>query len=233
MVDGLCGRGRREIRLDIFSSAVTVESDIFVRSAPPPSPDSLNWTIAVFDDGFGDEIEEDVPLVRNLDDQAETDLPRWDQRYWEIVERARKSVLFETPIVHFFVRAFFADGIDEFLAHMIVIEAALGRHADYDQSRRISPDRYKRIGASKRMQHRVAGLLGSRAFGDQFDRLFNIRSAFLHGRPMGGISSRERVEARSLARRVVTAMIEATKTGSIVSRENYLDGLLDAGLQFP
>lgn len=209
----------------------TVDSDIFVRRLTPPSHHSLNWTITIFDDGLGGEVEEDVPLMRNLEEQAETELPKWDQRYWEIVERARKSVLFETPIVHFFTRAFFADGIDEFLAHMIVIEAALGLHADYDQSRRVSPDRHKGIGATKRMRHRVGGLLGNRTFGDQFDRLFNIRSAFLHGRPMGGISSKDRVDARSLARRVVTAVIEATKSGSIVSREDYLDGLLDAGMQ--
>lgn len=209
----------------------TVDKDIFVRRTAPPSPDSLNWTIAIFLDSGGGEIEEEVPLVRNLNDQAEADLPNWDQRYWEIVERARKSVLFETPIVHFFVRAYFAEGIDEFLAHVIVIEAALGMHADYDQSQRIAPDRHKRMGASKRTRHRVAGLLGSRDFGDQYDRLFDIRSSFLHGRPMGGISSEDRNEARSLARRVVTALIEATKSGSVVSREDYLDGLLDAGMQ--
>ncbi|MGR9258416.1 hypothetical protein [Rhizobium leguminosarum] len=211
----------------------TIDSDIFVRRATPPSPDSLNWTIAIFPDGFGGEIEEDVPLVRNLEDQAETDLSKLDQPYWEIVERARKSVLFETPIVHFFTRAFFADGIDEFLAHMIVIDAALGLHADYDQSRRASPDRHKGIGATKRLRHRVGGLLGNRTFGDQFDRLFNIRSAFLHGRPMGAISSKDRVDTRSLARRVVCALIEATTTGSFLSREEYLDDLLDAGLQLP
>ncbi|WP_017958489.1 hypothetical protein [Rhizobium leguminosarum] len=211
----------------------TVDSDIFVRRATPPSPDSLNWTIDIFPDGYGGEIEEDVPLVRNLDLQAVTDLVKWDQRYWEIVGRARNSVLFETPIVHFFTRAFFADGIDEFLAHLIAIEAALGLHADYDPARRVSPDRHKRIGATRRMRHRVSGLLGKRTFGDQFDRLFNIRSAFLHGRPMGGISSEDRVNARSLARRVACAVIDAATTGSFQSREDYLDDLLDAGLQLP
>ena len=48
---------------------------------------------------------------------------------------------------------------------------------------------------------------------------------------MGGISIEDRNEARSLARRVVTAVIDATKSGSVIAREDYLDSLLDAGMQ--
>lgn len=39
---------------------------------------------------------------------------------------AKQSVLFGTPIVHYLVRTFLADGVDEFLAHITTIEAALG-----------------------------------------------------------------------------------------------------------
>ena len=46
-------------------------------------------------------------------------------------------------------------------------------------------------------------------------QLFNVRSAFLHGRTMAAISTDERVLARSLARQVVEALILATKAGPI------------------
>jgi len=53
--------------------------------------------------------------------------------------------------------------------------------------------------------------------------------SFLHGRTMTAISTKERVLARSLARRTVEALILATRAGQITSREDFLDGLLDKG----
>jgi hypothetical protein len=67
-------------------------------------------------------------------------------------------VLFETPIAHFLVRAFLAEGVDEFLAHITTIEAALGLRADYQKSFRLAPDRRKGMRATNRMRDRVAGL---------------------------------------------------------------------------
>lgn len=138
-------------------------------------------------------------------------------------------MLFETPIVHFLVRAFLADGVDEFLAHITTIEAALGLRADYQKQFRIAPDRHKGMRATNRMRGRVAGLLGGRPDADQYEHLFEVRSAFLHGRTMTAISTNERVMARSLARRTVEALILATRAGPITSREDFLDGLLDKG----
>lgn len=148
---------------------------------------------------------------------------------WAIVEQAKRSVLFETPIAHFLVRAFLAEGVDEFLAHITTIEAALGLRADYQKSFRIAPDRHKGMRATNRMRGRVAGLLGGRSHADQYEQLFDIRSAFLHGRAMTDISTQEQVMARSLARQVVEALILATRAGPVPSREDFLDGLLDAG----
>lgn len=79
------------------------------------------------------------------------------------------------------------------------------------------------------MRGRVAGLLGGRRYADQYEQLFNLRSAFLHGRAMAAISTEERVMARSLAREVVEALVLATQAGPIPSREDFLDGLLDKG----
>ncbi len=207
----------------------TVDSDIFVRLSTPPSPDTLSWEPRIYDDGYGGTVEEERPVELRLEDNVAADLPVWDQNRWAIVERAKQSVLFETPITHFLVRAFLADGIDEFLAHITTIEAALGLRADYQKGLRVAPDRHKRLSASRKMRGRVAGLLGDRCYADQYEQLFDVRSAFLHGRTMSAISTQERVTARSLARQVVEALLLATQAGLIVSREDFLDDLLDTG----
>ena len=207
----------------------TVNSDIFVRLNMPPSSDTLSWEPRIYDDGYGGTIEEERPVELCLKDNVTTELQAMDQSRWVIVERAKQSVLFETPIAHFLVRAFLADGIDEFLAHITTIEAALGLRADYQKSFRIVPDRHKRLRATDKMRGRVAGLLGGRSYADQYERLFDLRSAFLHGRAMTAISTEERVMARSLAREVVEALIVATQTGAVLSREDFLDVLLDKG----
>lgn len=207
----------------------TVDSDIFVRLNSPPSPDTLSWEPQIYDDGHGGTIEAERPVELPLQDDAATELPVCDQSRWAIVEQAKQSVLFETPITHFLIRGFLAEGVDEFLAHITTIEAALGLRADYQKSFRTAPDRHKRLRATDKMKGRVAGLLGGRSYADQYEQLFDLRSAFLHGRAMTAISTKERVMARSLARQVVEALVLATRAGPIGSREGFLDILLDKG----
>ena len=207
----------------------TVDSDIFVHLNTPPSPDTLSWEPRIYDDGYGGTIEEERPVELRLEDEVATGLPVWDQSRWTIVEQAKQTILFQTPIVHFLVRAFLAEGVDEFLAHITTIEAALGLRADYQKNFRIAPDRHKKLRATDKVRGRVAGLLGDRRYADQYEQIFDVRSAFLHGRAMAAISTKERVMARSLAREVVEALILATQAGPILSREDFLDGLLDKG----
>ncbi|SCY39980.1 hypothetical protein [Paracoccus tibetensis] len=92
----------------------TVDSDIFVRPGSPPSPDTLSWEDRIYDDGYGRTYEEEQPVELRLDDNAATELTVWDQSRWVIVEQAKQSVLFETPVAHFLIRAFLAEGVDEF-----------------------------------------------------------------------------------------------------------------------
>jgi hypothetical protein len=207
----------------------TVDSDLFVRPNALPSPDTLSWEDRIHDDGYGVTYEEQRPLELTLEETAATELAFLNQSRWQILEQAKQSVLFETPVAHFLVRAFLAEGVDEFLAHITAIEAALGLRADYQKSFRIAPDRHKGMRATNRMRGRVAGLLGDRRYADQYAQLFDTRSAFLHGRAMTAISTQEKVMARSLARKVVEALILATRGGPISSREDVLDDLLDKG----
>lgn len=228
MLTATPSQGRQVAVVPFTESTLRLAERLAPRCAPP-SPDTLSWEDRIYDDGYGGTFEEERPLELRLCGEAKTELAVWDQHRWAIVERAKKSVLFETPIAHFLIRAFLAEGVDEFLAHITTIEAALGLQADYQKSFRIAPDRHKGMRATDRMRGRLAGLLGDRRYSDQYETLFSVRSAFLHGRTMAAISTDERVLARSLARQVVEALILATQAGPIASREDFLDGLLDRG----
>jgi hypothetical protein len=191
--------------------------DIFVRPSPPPSPDSLSWEPDFIHDQDGNVVfETERPARPLLFNAAETAASIWlTDTAWSGLARTHQSPLFETPIAHFLVRAFLADGVDEFLAHITTVEAAVGLETDYKEG-----------GATKRVAARVSALLGSKRDAEDYRRLFNIRSKFLHGRRMSAIPGKERLVARQLARRVVNAVVEAAVAApDLQSREAYLRGL--------
>ena len=207
----------------------STDHDLFVSPSPPPSPDTLSWEPHILSDGSGGEVEVERPVTLPLRVDKGTVLKYLCQNRWESVQRARRSVLFETPVEHFILRAHWADGMDEFLAHVTAIEAALGAQSDYRPGMRVTPDRHPRWSATKKMKWRVAGLLGDQRFAADYGKLFDLRSAFLHGRNMNHVSSQDRILARSLARRVVESLVNASQTGGVLSRESFLDDLLDRG----
>ncbi len=206
----------------------TSDEDLFVRPQAMPSPESLSWEPQALTDAWGAVVEVERPVVLPLEDEAAATLPEWNRSYCERVTQARASPLFETPVAHFFVRAYLSDGVDEVLGHLTAIEAALGLQADYDRRLRLKSD--KGPGATRRVAARIAALLGARGFAEQYEQLFKVRSAFLHGRAMGAISTAERVLARKLSRQIVAALVDRTTASAGVTREAELQGLLDRGL---
>jgi hypothetical protein len=181
----------------------------FVLPTRPPSPDTLSW-----------QPEFEQPERLDLYDAAVVEASDLlNDESWSALEHVRQSPLFETPIAHFLVRSFFADGVDEFLAHLTTIEAALGLQSDYDRG-----------GATRRVATRVSALPGARGDGDDYKHLFDLRSACLHGRSVSAIPGQDRVLARRLVRRVVKALVEiAFAHPHLPSRQDYLDNLVSAG----
>jgi hypothetical protein len=174
-----------------------------------------------------------VPFEVRLDDDAMgRGLAVFNDARWTAVESALRSPLFETPLAHFFVRAFLSDDIDEFVAHLTPIEAALGLHADYYPKLRPKPDPHKDLKAPRRIAARIAALLDDTSAADLHKRLFEVRSRYLHGRrEIKAISIDERKLARSLARRVAEALVRANETSAPGSREEFLNSLLDRGVK--
>jgi hypothetical protein len=194
----------------------TLTDDLFVRPPRPPSPDTLSWEPDFFHDIDGNLMFETERPLRYFLNDAGAEASAWlNDATWSHLTRVRQSSLFETPIEHFLVRAFLAEPLDEFLAHIITIEAALGLRSDHGR------------GPTKRMAARVSNLLRDKAAGEDYSRLFGLRSAFLHGRKMEDpIPGKERIAARRLARKVVNELIGAALAEPApLSREDYLNGL--------
>jgi hypothetical protein len=211
-----------------------LSDDIFVWPSPPPSPDGLSWEPDFFHDEDGNvllEQERPARLCPLNDTGAEVSTWLTDTA-WSKLALARRSPLFKTPIAHFLVRAFLAEGIDEFLAHITTIEAAVGLQSDYGEARRKIRNLRKQPSATQRMVARISALLDEEAAGEEYRHCFQLRSEYLHGRQMEDIAGEDRIGARRLARRVVNGIIDAAVSERRPqSRNDFLDGLLDRGLQ--
>jgi hypothetical protein len=206
----------------------TVDEDLFIRPATPPSADSLTLEPWIVDDD-GEDLELERPTELPLSDDARSGLALLTDQAWRHLETARATQLFETPIAHFLVRAFLSDGIDEVMAHMTAIEAAVGLEMDHKAFMRPKPDPHKGVTATNRVAARIGALLKDKSSVQAYKELFELRSQFVHGR--GGLqkmSTPQRVLARSLARSVAAGIVDLALQGPR-PRVDVLSDLLDQG----
>jgi hypothetical protein len=211
----------------------TVDDDLFVRPSPPPSADSLTLEPWIVQDNWGEDVELERPTALRLDDDAQSELALFTDSAWRELETARASTLFETPVAHFLVRGFLADGMDEVMAHMTAIEAAVGLEMDHKKWLRPKPDPHKKVSsATERVAARVAAVLKDGASVQAYKDLFELRSTFVHGRAgLQKVSTAQRVMARSLARGVARGLVDVALQGAR-PRTDALSNLLDHGVQY-
>ncbi len=205
----------------------TVDEDLFVRPSAPPNADSLTLEPWITYDHNGEEEELETTTTLPLDDAAAA-LANWTETKWRAHERACRGALLRTPVAHFLVRGFAEDGMDEVMAHMTCIEAALGTQADHFRRLRpkTEPPPYS---ATDRVGSRITALLDDAGAALTYKNLFDLRSAFVHGR--GGlavVSTAQRVAARRLARRVAAALTDLG-AANVRSRNAVLGTLLGDG----
>jgi hypothetical protein len=201
----------------------TFDDDLFARIPAPPSADSLTWEPGFYQDAGGETIEYERPQQLLLEDDADEKTKYLNADAWQALVLAEASPLFAGPVKHFFVRAFVTDGIDEFLSHILVIEAALGLVTDHSRK----PKLPRNPGATDRVGARLSGMLNDPSAAECYRKLFDERSQFLHGRAMTDIPSVSRLDARRLARQCVCALISAAiSDAASASRDAFLDDLL-------
>jgi hypothetical protein len=203
----------------------TVNPDPFAKPALPPRADSLSWEPDIFQDTFtGEVIEAERPIVLSLVPTAPRYFAALTTERWTKIETALSANLFNPLVAHFVLHAFASEGIDEFISHVIAIEAALGMARDHD--RRSRPKVGGRdVGATMRVAKRIATLTGANQSYDDFIRLFKLRSDFVHGKKVTSIPASERMAARMLAREVANDVVNAAAADPSVSREQFLENL--------
>lgn len=195
--------------------------DLFARPRVVPSADLLSWQPHSYVQD-GEEIETERPIEIHLDEAAAAaELGKIDHAWWRQIEAAMASDLFSTPVRHFLVRAFFSDGMDEIIAHMTAVEAALGMKADFEGN---PPPGVRKMGATRRLTCRVEALLGDSGLAADYAALFELRSGYLHGRSFTGkVPGSETARARRVARRVARALVDASGgPGGQANREDFL-----------
>lgn len=185
----------------------SVSDDLCVSLKTPPSEDDLTLVPKTYTDFDGQPVDIEEPGRFSTSDAKAGLRDIATDAAWSDLDRALGSPLFAPPIRHFLVRAYHAQGIDEFIAHLTVLEAALGLQSDYGKKPKGDPRAGRSV--TRIMAERVAALLADDASAAQYEELFDLRSAYVHGRLMKAISSIDRFRARRLARRVVVALIEA------------------------
>lgn len=205
----------------------TADEDLAVRPQAPPDVGALTFEPVIYSDGDGEEIEYERPSILDLKDGVADRLRSLTSDVWQKLEASRGSKLFQTPIEHFLVRAYLSSGIDEFLAHITVLEAAVGEEADYD--RKLRPKAGRKLSGTEQIACKIAALLDDSSTKNVYKELFNIRSLFVHGRAdLEKISTEQKVKARRLARRVANAILDRAAAGTR-DRADFLAQLLSQG----
>lgn len=115
------------------------------------------------------------------------------------------------------------------MAHITVVEAALGLVEDYPRKGRPKPTVLPNIRSVGRLSCRLVALLKDEAVETTLDRLFELRSRFVHGRAMESVPIEALISARRLARRVAAALLDLAASDPTATREAVLEGLLLKG----
>lgn len=207
--------------------AYTVDHDLFSIMKRPPSSDTLTWAEQTASEG-GHPVEVLRPVKMWLPDDAGEGLTNYFKAKLGAIAHLPKLQLLQTPVAHFLTRAFLTSGIDEFMAHLLAIEAALGLPNDYKRKSSSGAKTHESFSGADRVAARLAALLDVGA-ASEYQLLYKLRSQFLHGRMMQAISTAERLTARSLARRAVDALVTKNHANQTLERNGYLDDLLAQG----
>lgn len=206
----------------------TVDHDLFATLKQPPSPDTLSWQEHLVYTEDGEPVEESRPISIWLSQDIDAELGEHFNLRGAAISCFDNLQLLQTPMAHFFIRAYLSDGIDEFLAHLLTIEAGIGLPSDPSRKDTTGKKTADTRGASERIVARLAALLDVQS-AESYRGLFKARSHFLHGRSMPAIPAHQRILARSLARRVVDTLVQANQAEPSLERGAFVDSLFNQG----
>jgi hypothetical protein len=172
-----------------------VNSDPLEPATPPQDAESLSWQLDAYPTPDGDLIELDRPVTRRMKNEAFDDFQAKLSQTWRALQLVYPLVQpssspFNRLVEHFLLRGYLEKGIDELIMHMTGVDAAVGsRH-------------YRKVTKYKSMTDAIAGrlkrLLQDEAAATEFERLYDVRSAYIHGRDQdGAILTSDLISARA------------------------------------
>ncbi|EPG2630760.1 hypothetical protein HMPREF2719_21570 [Pseudomonas aeruginosa] len=208
----------------------SLDDDLCAFPTPPPAPERLSWQ-PHFQQVAPDEWEESERPAELKTSASAEDVRQALDSEWPSFQTPSTlaSELFSTPVEHFLVRAFLSDGIDEVMAHLIVVEAAFGSESDHKAKQRLPTDSHKE-GATRRVAARLSAAIGRPEAAKEYLDLYDMRCTYVHGRPEGRIiSTKQRVLARRLAREAANALVGLAQDARQPREEILLD-LLNRGV---
>jgi len=196
-----------------FPWVYTVKHHVFAAPQAAPDPDSLTWTTRFTQEG--EDFE--APAVIDFDTRTLGDLEQNLREVWDRVESLASpkwdgTDAFNPLIERFFLRAFGDEDLDQLLWHVTTVDAAVG---------------LKEWRSTKAIERRIGTLLQDIENGKAFDKYFNIRSGYVHGRQLHdpNLWQRDLAGARRLARRVVYGTLRLATDNRGWSRTDLLQHL--------
>ncbi len=203
----------------------TLSDDIFWQQPPIPSAASLTWVPCSYQDENTGWHEYEAPHEYNYSLTSDQLMPFVDTPAFRNLETATTNGLINSAARHQFVKAFRSDGVDEFLAHIVVIDACVGEKSVNSALEK----ELKRLGSTGRLKYRLAGLLNDVSVKENLHVLYEARSNYVHGNTLEKISGEHVLQARILARKTLNAIITEAGQSPGLTREEFLDDVLRRG----
>lgn len=207
----------------------TVEDDLLIHPEFIPDADSLTWEPRIYTGAHGETIETNEPLELPLFCQDDEPRKHVHDQLLENTKTAIQNGLINEAAKHHFLKAFLSDGVDEFLAHIVVIDACLGDPEELKEELINVKVKGKCLPPTAKLKYRLVGLLNDISVKKEIDNLYMLRSKYVHGRDMHIISSQEKKQARSLARRTLFNITEIASSHSDTNKTQLLNTLLTKG----
>jgi hypothetical protein len=191
-----------------------VNSDPFEVPRVVPDFASLSWEPYLTPNG--DVIEHDQPARRDFEKIVFDDFEAKCRHAWTSLQTVcpldqTSSCAFNRLIEHFLLRAYWEDGIDELVMQMTAVDAAIGKQEQ---------------GSTKAIARRLRKLLDDEDAKAEFEKLYNLRCGYIHGRgEKSAIRASDLVAARRLARRAAESVLSYAKDNPSATRCQMLDEL--------
>lgn len=207
----------------------TVENDLFSNQKNIPDADTLTWNYSYYNDNDGNEHEIYHPAeLPNNCPLGALALVVNNQLMADIGTAINNGLINEAAR-HHFIKAFLSDGIDEFLAHIVVIDACLGEPHGLEEKLNLTKDE-KKLKPTGRLKYRLVGLLDDSSVKASIDTLYRIRSEYVHGRDMAEISGSDKNLARVLARKTLFEIVKMVQRSPKIEKLELLTSLLRKGM---